>query len=101
MNYRFTPEALREFEEAARYYAERQQGLELRFIESIHSTVQRILCDPVRWRIFKGDIRRCLAHVFPYAVLYAIEPGGVIVIAVMHTHREPDYWRKRVRKDSR
>ena len=97
MNYRFHSEALREFEDAARYYADCQEGLELRFIASIQSTIDRISADPMRWRVFKGDVRRCLAHVFPYTVLYAVEPSGVLIIAVMHSHREPNYWRNRVK----
>jgi plasmid stabilization system protein ParE len=42
MRYEFHPEALEEFEEAARYYSRRQPGLELRFIASIREVVDRI-----------------------------------------------------------
>jgi hypothetical protein len=37
-----------------------------------------------------------LTRVFPYAVLYTIELDYVLIIAVMHTHREPGYWRRRL-----
>jgi len=50
-----------------------------------------------RWRRFDGEIRRYLVHVFPYLVLYSIEPEGFIyIIAVMHCRREPGYWRHRL-----
>jgi len=32
---------------------------------------------------------------FPYGVLYSIEPDRVYILAVMHLHRHPDYWKSR------
>ena len=96
MPYEFHPEALSEFQATAQYFAERQPGLELRFILNIETTIQRICESPHSWRVIEGDVRRCLAHVFPYAVLYSIEPGHVLIIAVMHCSREPGYWGHRL-----
>lgn len=67
MRYEFHPEALDEYEEAARFYAGCQEGLELRFIECVEAAFRQIAGDPTRWGIFKADLRRCLVHVFPYA----------------------------------
>jgi plasmid stabilization system protein ParE len=41
------------------------------------------------------DIRRVLAHRFPYGVLYVPRGNSIIVLAVMHLRRQPDYWRER------
>ena len=46
MKYEFHPEALFEFESAADFYAERQKGLEFRFIDAAHSAIRH----PVRHR---------------------------------------------------
>jgi hypothetical protein len=100
MRYEFHPEALEEFEEAARFYASCQDGLELRFFACVEAAFRQICEDPVRWRLFEEDIRRCLVHVFPYAVLYSIESDYVLVIAVMHCMREPDYWRHRIKRNA-
>lgn len=100
MRWQFHPEALSEYEEAARYYAGRQAGLELRFIASVEAAVRQITDAPGRWRIVEQDIRRCLTKVFPYAILYTIETDWVLIIAVMHCHREPGYWRRRVQGGS-
>ena len=43
----------------------------------------------------KGLNTACLSKVFPYAVLYSIEPDYILVVAVMHCRREPGYWRNR------
>jgi plasmid stabilization system protein ParE len=96
MRYEFHPDALTEYEEAAQYYAGCQEGLELRFMAAVEHAVQQIVEAPERWRVLEEDIRRCLVRVFPYAVLYTIEKDYVLVIAVMHCHREPGYWHNRI-----
>jgi toxin ParE1/3/4 len=96
MRYEFHPDALQEFEAAARFYAECQDGLELRFIACVEAALLQILDDPTRSRILQDDVRRCLVRVFPYAILYSIEPDYVLIVAVMHCSREPGYWRHRV-----
>ena len=96
MRFEFHPEALDEFEDAACFYAGRQPGLELRFIACVESALRQVSEEPTRCRAFEDDVRRCLVHVFPYAVLYSVESDYVLIIAVMHCHREPGYWRHRI-----
>ena len=96
MPYTFHPDALSELEATAQYYAKRQPGLEMRFILNIETTIQRICDSPHSWKIIASDVRRCLVHVFPYAVLYSIEREHILIIAVMHCSREPGYWRHRL-----
>jgi toxin ParE1/3/4 len=98
LRHEFHPEALAEHEEAARYYAAQQPDLDLRYIAAIEDAIGRICEAPERWRLFDGrEVRRRLARVFPYAVLYAIQPDHVLIIAVAHASREPRYWRHRRR----
>ncbi len=96
MKFVFHPDALVEYEESARYYAGCQAGLETRFMAAVEHAIQQITSAPEQWRVFEDDVRRCLTHVFPYAILYTIEPDHILIVAVMHCHREPDYWRKRM-----
>ena len=42
-----------------------------------------------------GDIRRFVLNRFPYKLLYAIEGEVVVIVAVMHQHRHPEYWIER------
>ena len=74
MRIEYHPEALAEFEEAARYYAGCRENLELRFIAAVKSVLDRIQENPQRGRVFEEDIRRSLTRIFPYAILYSIEP---------------------------
>jgi len=96
MKFDFHPEALAEFQQAARHYRLSQEGMGLRFVASVEDTINQILEAPLRWRILEDDVRRCLTRVFPYAVLYTVEPEFILIIAVMHCHREPGYWRERI-----
>lgn len=99
MRHEFHPEALDEYEDAARYYAGRQEGLELRFISCVESAIRRISDAPLQWRCFEEDVRRCLTHVFPYGILYTIESDYILIIAVMHCSRKPGYWRHRIKQN--
>ncbi len=100
MRFEFHPEALDEYEAAARYYAGCQEGLELRFIACAESAIQRLSKNPEHFRLFEADIRRCLVHIFPYAVLFTVESDYVLIIAVMHCSREPGYWRHRMERNA-
>jgi len=96
MKYEFHPEALEEYRQAALWYAEREPGIALRFIASVEDAISRVLDAPTRWRVIDEDVRRCLIRVFPYAVLYTIEADFLLIVAVMHCSREPNYWKLRV-----
>ena len=50
MRIEFHPKALAEFEDAARYYANCQDGLELRFIARVEFALSQIQKTPDRWR---------------------------------------------------
>lgn len=96
MKYVFHPEALTEYSEAVRYYA--QQGVEVAqsFIDAVENAIYRLKESPYRYRVIEGDIRRCLTRKFPYGILYAIESDFILILAVMHCSQEPDYWKSRL-----
>jgi toxin ParE1/3/4 len=96
MKYEFHPEALQEYRQATTWYAQRDPRVALEFVEAVEEAIERILEAPTRWRVIEEDIRRCLTHIFPYAILYTIEPDFLLIVAVMHCSREPEYWKKRV-----
>ena len=75
-----------------------EQELGHQFIADIEDAIHRVVETPTRWRIIDEDVRRCLVHLFPYAILYTIEDNFILIVAVMHFSREPDYWRERIRK---
>ena len=97
-SYAFHPEALAEYEAAALYYAERDPMLGRLFVAAVEDTIDRVLASPTRWRVLDEDVRRCLTRVFPYGVVYTIEPDFILIAAVMHCSRKPGYWNQRIAK---
>ena len=96
MTYDFHPEARLEYREAAAFYEGRRSGLGSSFTIEVEATIDRILETPERFRILEQDVRTCRTRTFPYAILYALEQGSILIIAVMHLRRNPGYWRHRL-----
>ena len=97
MKYLFHPEAEAEFFAAIDYYESREHGLGYDFAIEVHSTIDTILSFPQAWPIIEADIRRCQTRRFPYGILYAIYEDVILILAVMHLHREPGYWEERLK----
>ena len=98
MTARFRPEAEAELDEAVDFYEARKSGLGLEFAREAQASVLQIQQRPEAWAPIGRSCRRYNMNRFPYAIIYAIEPSGIIVIAVMHQKRRPGYWRKRLRQ---
>ena len=95
MNFSFHPEADEEFVEGVVYYEDCEPGLGLDFSREVYVTIQNALTYPTLWPEIETEVRRCLVHRFPYGLLYSVEPHGIFILAVMHLHRDPDYWKHR------
>ena len=65
------------------------------FADEIESGVRTILAAPFIWRAIEDDVRRLLVSRFPYGIYYTIEGDIVVIWAVKHLHRDPDYWQQR------
>lgn len=96
MIHAYHPEAGLEYREAAIFYDNRGRGLGAAFTLEVEATVERIVEAPDRWPVIEQDVRRCLTHIFPYAILYTIERDAILIVSVMHLRRKPDYWRNRL-----
>ncbi len=96
MKYAFHPEARLEYREAAIFYETRRSGLGATFTREIETVIERIFAAPDRFSFIEQDVRRCLAHVFPYGVLYTFEHDSILIIAVAHASRRPGYWQERL-----
>jgi toxin ParE1/3/4 len=98
MTVRFHPGAELELRKAIEYYEEQQRGLGLHFSSEVKRTLERIRINPMAWTPVSKNIRRALTNRFPFGILYHYnEVNQVIyIVAVMHLHKEPEYWINRV-----
>ena len=97
MNVRLLEPAEREFDEAIAYYNAQVAGLGDAFLLETLRAIDLISQYPDAWHPLGGNTRRCRLSRFPYAVIYAREPAGLLIIAIAHLHRRPGYWRDRLR----
>ncbi len=88
----FSKFAKNELDDAVTFYETELAGLERLFKEEIKSSVSRIKEHPEAWSIEKGDVRKALLHRFPYKILYSIEKDHIVILAIAHQHRKPNYW---------
>lgn len=96
MKYAFHPEAKAEFFAAIDYYEDHEPGLGSDFALEVHSTIENILSFPNAWPILGDGIRRCQIRRFPYGIIYSQDEIIIFILAVMHLHRHPGYWKDRL-----
>jgi hypothetical protein len=53
---------------------------------------------PEAWHPLGEGVRRCGLSRFPYGLIYTIDEGDILVLAVAHLHRRQDYWRDRLQR---
>ena len=97
MKYSFHFEAEIELNSYIDYYEEFKVGLGLEFANEVYKTIQRIINFPNTWQILTDDLRRSLTNRFPFGVIYYIKNDEIIILAVMHLRKKPDYFLKRKR----
>ncbi|HRQ65553.1 MAG TPA: type II toxin-antitoxin system RelE/ParE family toxin [Xanthomonadaceae bacterium] len=91
----FSPEAKSEFDDGRRYYEKLVPGLGARFRGEVRQALVRIRSWPFAAPVERGDIRRMVLPRFPYKLLYPVESDRLLILAVAHSHRAPDYWVER------
>ena len=92
----FLSEALNDAEEAVRYYEKCVPGLGARFRAQIESVCAAIVRQPLLWRERRGGYRRVNIPGFPYYVAFIIRGERLVVTAIGHASRHPDYWKRRM-----
>ena len=96
MRFKILEQAELELDDAYDYYEYELEGLGRKFLEEFKGGIKRILNHPRAWSPIRKDIRKCILKKFPYNIIYAIEEDLIIILAVAHQHRRPDYWIDRI-----
>ncbi len=94
----FHPEAETELNEAAEWYEGRSAGLGDRFLDAVDDARIRILRSPESWGTLRRDVRYYHLPRFPYAILFQVQAEHVLIVAVMHLSRRPEYWTYRTER---
>ena len=93
MNVEFLSIAEEEFADAVNYYNNQSEGLGYEFALEVKRSIERIIQYPEAWTPLSPRTRRCRTNRFPYSLVYQIRSNVLLIIAVMHLHREPRTWK--------
>jgi plasmid stabilization system protein ParE len=101
VNLRVLPEAAEEGLEAASYYENARPGLGLAFLDALEHSWETISDQPSSFSRLetlrtKRDVRFFQLRRFPYLVIYEIRMAEILVLAVAHGSRRPNYWKNRL-----
>ena len=99
MSVRFLAEAEQDLEEAAAYYEGQRAELGREFALAIAEGIDRISETPRAWHPFGTRTRRYRLKRFPYGHVYHLLDNNILVLAVAHHSRAPDYWHNRLPQD--
>lgn len=88
--------ALREIDEAHRWYAGQSASAATRFLADVRTGLALIGQRPESFPSHRRGTRRLLLQDFPYLVVFRQLPDHIEVMAVAHASRRPAYGRRRL-----
>ncbi len=98
MTVRILVEAEAELDSAIADYERQSTGLGIMFAAEVAQGLVRIQEYPRAWQLIGPRVRRYRLYRFPYGLVYAPLQSETIVVAIMHLHRNPDYWTERIER---
>jgi toxin ParE1/3/4 len=93
---RFLSEARAELDDAALYYESARTGLGGEFLAEMDVALAFIEQFPDACPPSAHDCRHKKVHRFPYHLVFSVEDGEIVIVAVTHASRDPAYWHNRV-----
>ncbi len=81
--------------EAALFYEGEAAGLGDDFLDDVQHVIDSVRGHPQLGVSVAHGFRRVLVRRFPFSIIYANEAGHIVVVAVAHQRRAPEYWKAR------
>ncbi|MGH8335446.1 MAG: type II toxin-antitoxin system RelE/ParE family toxin [Gammaproteobacteria bacterium] len=95
MKLRFLEPASAELAEAISYYEEQLTGLGGIFEQEVRAALRRIQLYPHAWHPLSRRTRTYRLRRFPFGVIYEAREKEILIVAIAHQHRRPEYWKRR------
>ena len=92
----FLTPAETELFEAAFFYEKQVEGLGKRFTDTIEKALSTIAENPQIYPRLEKDFQKCPTSPFPYKIIFKVEQNRIVIIAVAHNKRRPNYWSERI-----
>jgi plasmid stabilization system protein ParE len=83
---------------AEEWYEQQQSGLGQAFLRDVVAAVDRILLNPLVYRVRYGrkPVRWAYTNRFPYRIIFHIDDDTVVIDTIIHTARHHRVWKKRL-----
>ena len=92
----FKPEVYDDIKTAYDWYESQRVGLGEDFLLTPEDSYAKITRTPKLYQDIYKNVRRKLVRRFPYGLFFVLKEDTIIVLAVLHTKREPHEWKDRV-----
>ena len=91
------PLAKKDIRQAAKWYNSKQSGLGKRFTQQVRQKVAFIQQHPKATNIRYDNIRTAVLEDFPFMIHFSVDDDkqAILVVAVLHTARNPKIWKDR------
>ena len=83
---------------AMKWYADKVENLDNRFLKAVEETLYRIQQNPFAFKKVYKKFRQTAVKKFPYVILYETESENVIIYSVFNTWQHPKRKLLRIRK---
>ena len=90
------PGALGDYQESLAWYSKRSARATAGFETAIDVALQEIAKTPERWPLCDDRHRVYILRRYPFSIVYRVEAGDVLVVAIAHSSRDSAYWQGRV-----
>jgi plasmid stabilization system protein ParE len=94
--YRLLTQAKEDLQAGVAYYDSEFPSLGYEFALEVRRLCRLIAESLTAGFEVKPHIRRRILRRFPYSILYTVEDDTVVIIAIAHQGRRPEYWSRRV-----
>lgn len=96
IGYRFLSVAEQDLVESMEFYESRQLGLAIRFHDELFRIILLLRNSPKIGTMIDANFRSFSLDKFPFSIVYRLEEDTLIVVAIAHHSRHPEYWRDRI-----
>jgi len=92
----FLDPAKQELKSAVDYYDSCSDGLGKQFALEIKKSLSHIARYPHAWTLVRNNVRRYIINRFPYVIIYYLDVNNIIIVAIMNSSQQPEYWINRI-----
>jgi plasmid stabilization system protein ParE len=78
------------------WHEAQRAGLSEDFLLTLEESYVKITRNPKLYQDIYKSVKRKLVRRFPYGIFFVLLEDTIIVLAVLHTKREPQEWHSRV-----